>query len=52
MGLVMAYFHRSGRFGELGTRSMRFWPRPADDKYADERVHPDPGFTVLAGEPA
>lgn len=46
IGLVMEYFLRSGRFGNLGTYSMRGLPRPRNDKYAGELPLSDPVYAV------
>jgi SAM-dependent methyltransferase len=46
MGLVLEYFHRSGRFDNLGTYSMRGLPRPRTDKYARQQPYADPIYAV------
>jgi hypothetical protein len=46
MGLVLEYFHRSGRFEGLGTYSMRGLPRPRTDKYARQQPYADPIYAV------
>jgi SAM-dependent methyltransferase len=46
MGLVLEYFHRSGRFGDLGTYTMRGLPRPRTDKYARQQPYADPIYAV------
>lgn len=46
LGLVLAYFRMAGGFEKLGTRSIRFYPRPADDPHAQERSFSDPVFAV------
>ena len=46
MGLVLSYFRRTGLFTDLHTESWRGWPRPADDKYADQLDQSDPVFAV------
>jgi SAM-dependent methyltransferase len=46
MGLVLAYLRTAGGFSELGTESVRFYPRPADDPHAQERAYSDPVFAV------
>ena len=48
MGLVLDYFRQSGSFEGLATQSSRGYPRPADDKYADQRSSADPVFAVWA----
>jgi hypothetical protein len=46
MGLVLDYFRQAGGFDNLATYSSRGLPRPADDKYADQRSTADPVFAV------
>jgi len=46
MGLVLDYFRRAGGFTALGTESLRDWPRPADDAYAEQMAFSDPVFAV------
>lgn len=46
LGLVLELFHQTGRFSTLETFSSRGWPRPEDDKYADQRADSDPVFAV------
>ena len=46
LGLVLAYFREAGGFTQLGTESIRFYPRPADDPHAHERAYSDPVFAV------
>jgi SAM-dependent methyltransferase len=46
MALVLEYFHMAGNFHELATASVRGFPRPADDKYADRLSLSDPVFAV------
>lgn len=48
MGLVLEYFRQSGSFDKLATESSRGLPRPADDKYAEQRSTADPVFAVWA----
>lgn len=46
IALVLDYFRRAGGFGTLATESVRGFPRPADDKYADQLTCSDPVFAV------
>jgi Methylase involved in ubiquinone/menaquinone biosynthesis len=46
MGLVLEYFLRDGRFGNLNTFSLTGLPRPADDKYAGQMQWSDPIYSV------
>ena len=46
MGLVLAYFRQAGGFTGLGTASAHYFPRPADDPHAHERIYSDPVFAV------
>lgn len=46
MALVLEYFHRAGNFTDLATESVSGYPRPADDKYADQMAQSDPVFAV------
>ena len=46
LGLVLGYFRLAGGFAELGTQSIRFYPRPAEDPHAQERAFSDPVFAV------
>ena len=46
MGLVMAYFNRSGKFTDLRTLSSRGWPRPETDKYYGQQFQSDPVYAV------
>ena len=46
LGLVLAYFREAGGFTQLGTESIRFYPRPVDDPHAHERAFSDPLFAV------
>ena len=46
LGLVFDYFRRSGHFIELGTETVRDWPRPPDDQYAGQYVFADPLYAV------
>ena len=48
MGLVLDYFRRSDCFDNMATQSSRGFPRPADDKYAEQRSSADPVFAVWA----
>jgi SAM-dependent methyltransferase len=43
--LVLSLFLEAD-FGDLGTESLRGLPRPADDKYAEQRATADPLFAV------
>lgn len=45
-GLVLNYFLREKGFGELCTQSIRNYPRPAEDKYANEMAFSDSLFVV------
>ncbi len=46
LGLVLDYFLETGRFTDLGTLSLRGWPRPADDRHYGEYPASDPVFGV------
>ncbi len=46
MALVLEYFHRAGSFTDLATESVSGYPRPRDDKYADQMALSDPVFAV------
>jgi SAM-dependent methyltransferase/FKBP-type peptidyl-prolyl cis-trans isomerase 2 len=46
LGLVLAYFRQAGGFTQLGTESIRYYPRPPDDPHAHERAFSDPVFAV------
>lgn len=46
MGMVLELFHQTGRFRDLETFSSRGWPRPENDKYADQLADSDPVFAV------
>lgn len=46
VGLVLEYFFGSGCFKNMATRSIRGYPRPSDDRYADRLLHSDPVFMV------
>lgn len=46
MGLVLEYFHQSGRFADLKTFSARGWDRPETDKYYPDMPQSDPVFAV------
>ena len=46
MGLVLEYFHKDGGFRDLGTESVRGFPRPEDDKYYGEYFFADPVYCV------
>jgi hypothetical protein len=48
MGLVLDYFRQAGGYDKLATHSSRGLPRPADDKYADQRSTADPVYAVRA----
>jgi SAM-dependent methyltransferase len=46
MGLVLEYFHRSGRFHDLQTYSARGLARPSHDKYFGQLRYADPVYAV------
>lgn len=46
MGFVLELFLQTGGFEGLETFSMQGYPRPAHDKYADQRLACDPVFAV------
>jgi SAM-dependent methyltransferase len=46
MGLVLRYFRDAGGFVRLQTETVRGWPRPREDKYADRLAHADPVYAV------
>jgi hypothetical protein len=46
MALVLEYFRQAGNFTGLATESISGFPRPADDKYADQQPLSDPVFAV------
>jgi len=46
MGLVMAYFNRSGKFTDLHSLSSTGWPRPETDKYYGQQFKSDPVYAV------
>ncbi len=46
IGLVLDYFKASGQFEALETYSVRGYPRPMDDKYADRLLFSDPIYGV------
>jgi len=46
MGLVIDYFRQAGLHANLGTESIRGYPRPADDKYARTLRDSDPVYAV------
>jgi SAM-dependent methyltransferase len=46
MGLVLAYFQRSGAYTNLQTFSLAGLPRPGDDKYAAQMQWSDPIYAV------
>jgi hypothetical protein len=48
MGLVLEYFRRTRQFTAMTTESWRGWPRPANDKYYQQRRTADPVFAVSA----
>ncbi|MFP4531651.1 MAG: methyltransferase domain-containing protein [Desulfobacterales bacterium] len=52
MGLVLEYFHQSGRFGDLKTFSTRGWDRPETDKYYPDMPQSDPVFAVWGSKAA
>lgn len=45
-GMVLEYFHGAGCFNRLETFSVRGYPRPRDDTYADRLLLSDPVFMV------
>jgi SAM-dependent methyltransferase len=47
-GLVLEYFHRSNRFQDCHTHSLRGRPRPANDTYSHRLPHSDPVHAVWA----
>ena len=46
IGLVLDFFKASGQFEALETYSVRGYPRPMDDKYADRLLFSDPIYGV------
>lgn len=50
MGLVLEYFRRAG-YVDLATESVRGWPRPADDPYAERLAQADPVYAVWGFRP-
>ena len=46
MGLVLAYFEKSGAFGSVETLSIRGYPRPIYDRYYPELQMADPVYAV------
>jgi SAM-dependent methyltransferase len=46
VALVQEYFRAGGGFESLATETIRGYPRPADDKYADQLPQSDPVFAV------
>jgi hypothetical protein len=46
MGLVLQFFRRSKQFAALATETIQGYPRPTDDKYAQQRAYSDPVFAV------
>jgi hypothetical protein len=46
LGLILDYFRLSGGFGALTTETARGWPRPAEDKYANQLADADPLYAV------
>lgn len=46
MGLALDYFERAGGYVELETESIRGWPRPSGDRYADRLAFSDPIYAV------
>ncbi len=46
LGLILDYFRLSGGFGVLTTETARGWPRPAEDKYANQLADADPLYAV------
>jgi SAM-dependent methyltransferase len=46
MGLVLAYFQKTGSFYDIETFSLRGLPRPVDDKYFPEIRYSDPVYAV------
>ena len=51
MGLVLEYFHRSGRFHDLSTYSVRGLMRPNHDKYFGRFEYADPVYAVWGRKP-
>jgi len=47
LGMVLEYFHDAGCFKHLETFSVRGYPRPRDDTYADRLLLSDPVFMVI-----
>lgn len=52
MALVLEYLRLAGNFTELATESVRGYPRPSDDKYADRLRQSDPVFAVWGLAPS
>lgn len=46
VGLVAELFLQNGQFENLNTLSIRGFPRPDDDKYADQIFYSDPVYAV------
>lgn len=46
VGLVLDQLIHNGRFDQLNSWSMRGWPRPTDDRYADQVADSDPIYAV------
>jgi len=46
LGLVLDYFLETSRYNDLGTLSLRGWPRPEDDRHYGEYPASDPVYGV------
>jgi len=46
LGLVLDTFTKSGAFRSLGSETARGWPRPEDDKYANQFAEADPLYAA------
>jgi len=46
LGFALEMLNRAGGFGDLGTETARGWPRPPDDKYAEQLAQADPLYAV------
>ena len=51
LGMVLGLFRLAG-FEAMGSESLRGLPRPADDRYIDQRPHADPLFAAWGRKPA
>ncbi len=47
MGMVLEYFHDAHCFEKLETFSIRGYPRPGDDRYANRLSFSDPLFVIV-----